>query len=509
MSAIITDDFRKNNANAFVTAINTLATDSPIDTGTGYYLGIGKSDPWPDETSAPTPTGSELERQDVLQNLISMKLIESSEVERLLPKSNQDWATARKYKRYDTTDRTCFNQTLSGGSITEYACYVIHNSTLYLCLSNGGGVNSTVAPSSAVKNGGGVISVDGEVGENSADGYIWVKINEIDVAGSAFKDSSTFFEIPADITPPANSTQGLLYGFKIVSAGSGYTDDVHAATLRYTQIDGTTATATLYIRVEDTEVVEVIDVDSPTGGTLQLSNLVGFGVGASNGVLRASIDFNSTQTFLTQCEIQPLIAPVEGFGSANLDVFPPYYVGIKTDFENTDGGETLIDTKFRQVSLIKNPLIDKQNDGSPGPAAEFFFGTIDSLPHLTLTTLTSSTVDSGWYFEVTAGATTGQKAWIDYIDSSSSPKKIYFHQNSSSTVTQDALPASGTITVYNSSGVSQETGRVYSAIVAPEHDDSPSLTQLDLSGEVIMLDNITPILRSAVQTEKVRIVLQF
>ena len=81
MSAIITDDFRRNNADAFVTAINTLAVDSPLSQSTGFYVGIGKSDPWLDDTAPPTPTGSELERQDVLQNLNSMKLIESNEFE--------------------------------------------------------------------------------------------------------------------------------------------------------------------------------------------------------------------------------------------------------------------------------------------------------------------------------------------------------------------------------------------------------------------------------------------
>jgi len=498
MSAIITDDFRKNNANAFVTAVNTLATDSPSYSGTGYYVGIGKSDPWPDDTDPPTPSGSELERQDAIQNLISMKLLESNEIERLLPKSNQDWNTSRIYKRYDTTDRTCFSQTLSAGSITEYACYAIFNNVLYLCLSNGGGVNSTVAPNSAVKNGGGTITVDGEVGENSGDGYIWVRIGTIPTA-SDFKDSSTFFEIPTNITPPANSTQGLIYGFKIVSAGSGYTDDVHAATLRLTQIDGTTDTKSLFIRVENTEVIEVIDEDVSEGGTLTLSDFVGFGLGSSNGAVKASINFDSTQTFITECEIQPLIAPVDGFGSNNLDIFPSYYIGVKTDFENTDDGETLVDTKFRQVSIIKNPIIDKDED-SPRE-----HGIINSLAYLEVATLPSTSSDlSGWYFKET---NSGQKAWIDFIDTTTN--RIYFHQNSSSKVTQDVVPSTGTIGIFNSSDAQQGGDVSYTAVVSSEHADSPEFSQFDISGEVIMLHNISPILRSAVQTEKVRIVLQF
>ena len=502
MSAIITDDFRKNNANAFVTAVNTLATDSPASAGTGYYVGIGKSDPWSDDTTPPTPVGSELERQNVLQNLISMKLLEASEIERLLPKTNQTWSSGRKYKVYDTTDRTCFNQTITGGSIDDYSCYAIYSDSLYLCLSNGGGVNSTIAPGTCVTSADAAISgTVGEVGEGS-DNYIWVNIGAIDVAGSAFKDSTTFFEIPTNITPPANSTQGLLYGFKIVSAGSGYTDNVLSATLRYTQIDGTTATSTLYIRVEDTEVKEVLSIDSPSGGSLTLSDFEGFGVGASNGIVKASIYFDNSpeQPFITQCEIQPMFAPPEGFGGNNLDVFPPYYVGVATDFTNTDDGETLVNTKFRQVSIIKNPIIDRTED-SP---EEYL--SINCLPYLELGTLSSTSIESGSYLVVTA---TGEKAWIDYIDSSTSPKRIYFHQNSTWPITQDALPATGTIELFSPSDVSLESGRAYSAIVRGEHDSSPSLSQLDISGDIILLHNITPILRSSVQAEKVRITLQF
>ena len=135
--------------------------------------------------------------------------------------------------------------------------------------------------------------------------------------------------------------------------------------------------------------------------------------------------------------------------------------------------------------------------------------------------LSSITPGSGWYVEKT---TTGEKAWIDYIDASGTPDKIYFHQNSSTTVTQDLLPVSGTIKMYNASGVQQpnsSTTFAYTSIVDAEHYDdaldvsplnSPSpitLSQLDLTGEVLMLDNRIYITRSSAQNDKVRIVLQF
>ena len=521
MPAIITDDHRKNNANAFVTNVNTLATDSPLTQASGYYIGIGKSDPWPDESDPPTPTGSELERQDAIQNLISMKLLTSTNIERLLPKTNQTWSSGNVWKRYDRTDRTCFNIAYDGSTVTSRGCYAIGtDGYLYLCLDNNSGANSTVAPQSSYDSPSG--TVDGEVTQGS-DGYMWVRIGQVPT-GSDFANSSTFFEIPVNITPPANSTQGLLYGFKIVSAGSGYTNGIYPATLRYTQIDGTTGTTALNILVAGKKVTEVISGDSPMTSpvdSLVLADFVGFGVGRSNGILKASIDFTSAPSVdspYTEADIQPLIAPSAGFGANNLDVFPPYYVGVSSDFDGNDSpaGETPVDLTFRQVSIIKSPTFDSANDSPES------YGTIDSLSYILMDgseDLSSLTPASGWYVEKT---TTGEKAWIDYIDTSGTPDKIYFHQNSSTTVTQDLLPLSGTLKIFNASGVQQPNDSTtfdYTSIVDSEHYDdalnhsplnSPiTLSQLDLSGEVLMLDNRTSITRSGAQNDKVRIVLQF
>ena len=488
MSAIITDDFRRNNADAFVTAINTLAIDSPLSQSTGYYVGIGKSDPWLDDTDAPIPTGSELERQDVLQNLNSMKLIESNEVERLLPKTGQAWVTGRKYKVYDGTDRTCFNQTIVGSSINQYACYAHLSGVLYLCLSNKSNGASSVSPSSAA-------AADGDVGENSGDSYVWTRIGVIPTA-SDFVDSTTFFEIPANLSSGID-TIGLLYGFKVVNGGAGYSivDGAKAAKVRYTQLDGTTATAAVKINVVDGVVTSVGSATgSPLGSAIDLSEFTGFGVGASNGIRKASVMFDSEPTSTTRADIQPLFAPAGGFGADNLDVFPPFFVGIATDFVGADPigagnvTETLVDTKFRQCSIIKN--IAMTADDSPHN-----FSVVNSLQCLNLSASISVTSDSGWYFLVN---TSLEKAWIDFIDTTNN--KVYFHQNSSADVTQDAIPSSGTVKVYNTGDVLQAT-IAYGSITAPEHNA--------FSGDVIMVDNRVPILRSSVQTEKVRIILQF
>ena len=113
--------------------------------------------------------------------------MEEADISRLLPKTNQTWNSGRIYKRYDTTDRTCFNQDIVSNQIEKYSCFVIYNDSLYLCLGNNNDTASTVDPQS-------IVSIDGDV-EEGGDSYIWVKIGDIPV-GNDFENSNTFFPNP-------------------------------------------------------------------------------------------------------------------------------------------------------------------------------------------------------------------------------------------------------------------------------------------------------------------------
>lgn len=484
MSAIITNNFRKNAANLFVEDIATQSNDnSPVS---GYYIGIGKSDPWPDENAPPTPLKSEIDKQDAIANLISLKSIESGEVERLLPMTNTTWTSGRIYKSYDPTDDTCFNVDVDGsGSITEYQCYVLSDDgALYLCLGNNNSNSSSNNPKALSLS-------DGDVGQfdaHTADKYIWVKIGTPS-SGSDFVQSETFFEIPTNVT---SSTQGLLYGFKVIDGGTGYTNGNQTVDLQVTQLDGSTAKNTTDFKasISNGVVQKIVDVSGNdlkiASGTLENTGYKG----STNGIKKATVSITGAGTPTSEAIIQPLYGPPEGFGGDNLNVFPPFYIGISSDFEQDDEGETLTDIKFRQVSIIKDA---GYTDDSEIPTDN----TVrDSLSYITLDAASSlpSGDFSGWYFEVDS---TNQRAWIDKIDGD----KIYFHQNSSLHSGEELPNATNTtIRIYDENGNSKGTD-IYNSVTPPEHDD--------YTGEILFLENRLPITRSAVQTEKVRIILQF
>ena len=101
---------------------------------------------------------------------------------------------------------------------------------------------------------------------------------------------------------------------------------------------------------------------------------------------------------------------------------------------------------------------------------------------------------------------TGEQAWVDKLDSG----KIYFHQNSSTGRTGGNITGSTrnpintansqSYQLYNDQHVSQGTFTV-SGTTAAEHDEN--------TGELIFLENRSPITRTSTQTEKARIILQF
>ena len=67
-NAIITEEFRKNQANlliADITKTQDVSDPDPANHHMGYYIGIGKSDRWGADDVAPAPTGSKIEKEDV------------------------------------------------------------------------------------------------------------------------------------------------------------------------------------------------------------------------------------------------------------------------------------------------------------------------------------------------------------------------------------------------------------------------------------------------------------
>lgn len=126
MPAIISDNFRVQNAKEFIESVNE---DS-------IYLFIGKSNAWPNEGVPPNPVDSLQETEYThWDDMIAAKIITTDDIVHMIPRVN--WTSGVVYTQYDPTD----------SELHRKEFYVMNsNYRVYKCIDNNGGLPSTVEP---------------------------------------------------------------------------------------------------------------------------------------------------------------------------------------------------------------------------------------------------------------------------------------------------------------------------------------------------------------------------
>ena len=404
-----------------------------------YYIGVGKSDPFVGsataDTAPPQPVISYATDVEARNNLIAMrKVIATADLAAapairgdagyVVPRVN--WTQGNYYKAWDSTDLTCFYPTTENG-ITIYPCYVVYGTSIYICVTAGYASSAGIgSPRLSAQTAPASTTTGAPV--SGTDNYSWVLIGPIGLdltgfvttipapnsgsysAGVGSLDSSQFVKIlrntsagssliPA--TPAANtastSSSGKVYSVKIVSGGSGYTNGSNFTVYG----DGTT-TALGSIVV--------------TSGVITGVNITNPGAGYTSGTITIAAGDG------TGAELVPIISPINGFGYDAVSDLPAWFAGFSALFASGDtsyptaGDIPLIDA-FRQVSLIRNPVVVESN-------ANNTYRCLKSLRFYT--TASATTLSTGDVIEDSNGA----RAFVDYYDTAS--KIVYYHQNTSS-----------------------------------------------------------------------------
>lgn len=565
MAAIITDDFRRNSVEFLINDIKdkqaassgagnpTTDDDATKDTAEEfeYFLGIGKSDAWENDSSgrsetdanfsAPIPSGSVEDSQNVLDNIIGAVGVGSttaSEVYYLIPRNN--WTSGRRYKRWNIHDPDMFNISVVGG-LTYYPCYTINANKIYVCLDNGslqsGAFNETTnvytpQSSESVPSGGnaaGSGSGSRFPADRDAKGYIWAYIADLNSTSKFNTDQ--FVSITQEATIQASGTTaqgasdattqtgGLIYGFEIVNSGTTATGDnlTGQTELELVGEDSTGGPATVGL-IYDTTNGKITNVKfSANSGTHQPSDFPKTYKKASVRIKNGSTVWNAG----SEPEIRPLIAPVNGFGHTPTQDLPAFYAGIACDLVGNVASEFATTLSYRQISLLRNPTRDTSatSTSETGTGAddepttgdgtydvrEAYDGLkrmkISSSPNLSNVSTGDILVDK----TSTVGGTgepIAARAFIDYVDDTND--YIYFHQNNSTNVNQQEFSTSGStlVDIFPAAGGSAlHTDLSFTAIQSPE------LTPR--TGEVMFIENRKPIQRAAAQTEEIKLVIQF
>lgn len=480
MPAIITDKVRRSTTEHFY-KLFTEANDagqsgSPSSSGEGVWIGIGRSQPYAanegaTDFSVPYPGSMPFDEELVRENVFSLV---RGEVQYLIPRNRL--IQGRRYKKYDPTDWSCFYPSNAEDGSELLPCYVEVNRRIYLILQNGGG---SALPTATLPNAVNTIQ--------TFDGFTFAYVTEVPSDSKFY--TPQFVEIPeknSDALDYSNDPSGFLYGFKVVSGGSGYAAG-NTATIRGVDASGN------YKEYTDRPIT------LGPGGSITGITLPTLAVGDSNltGWKKASVRITGIGT---GAHIVPLIGPVNGFANPANDIkehLPVWFLGVTADFEGKVEGAAKI-IPFRQISVIYNPDRDPTNESNIANGQLIpDENAMDGLRYFVLDSSPSETPNTGTVILETA---TGSRAYFDRyreVDINGTPEhRFYFHESSFSP-TADAFPnfsANGTITIGNVS-------YTYTSIGEPEYVRG--------TGDVLFVENRNRIDRSVSQTEEIKVVIQF
>ena len=529
MTAIVTTPFRVVNATNF--------KEDVADAGNSVYVAIGKSDAWSNATSDLTDT-TPFTPQDRLddiseayQNLIGMKKVTATEVSNIVPRHT--WTSGRSYIAWDSEDATIYDK----------AFYIITSEfKVYKCIIAGAGA-STVEPVH--------INTDPT---SETDGYTWKYMYTVTVTDAekfltiSYMPTNTL-DFPVTQTGGNNNSSsttvtltaantGIKAGQLVTGSGitggttvasvSGTTLVLSAAMavannttmtfgrLATTNVNYANQTAQINSRDSSTaagiERYEVIAGGTGYSGT-PTAEVTGDGTGAtatvtvSGGAVTAvnvnakGTDYNIAQVTIsggggTGATARAVISPPGGHGVDPTSELGAFFVGINTQLSGSEGGDLTVGNDFRQVSLIKNPLVF--NGSTIATAA-----TLRARKSLVLASgasMTGFAVD-----QVIVGSSSSAKAYLVEIDTSN--KILYYYQNSKTgfkpfvqadTIT-GTLPSGGSASLDQSSATSWY-GQATNGY-GPEVKNN--------SGQLIFLENRAPINRSSSQIEDIKLIVEF
>ena len=377
--------------------------------------------------------------------------------------AQQKMVALKRIAQSDVTNAITRYNWISGNTYAEYddqdsalttkQFYVITDDlNVYKCLKVGSGA-------SVVKPTGTNVYANPE----AADGYIWKYMYTLSGTQASKFLTNTFIPVNT-LTVDDGSLQwdvqtasevGAIHRIRVTAGGTGYTS---APTVT---IDGDGAGATATATVVAGVVTEI--TMSTIGNNYSQAVVTISGGGGSAATARA------------------VISPVGGHGSDPVTELGGFFTMLNVQLDGSEGaGDFPVDNDYRQLGMVLNPY----EYGTTNVATAT---TLIATEQLTYTGL------SGGNFapdDLMVGQTSGAQAYIDSVDTVTGT--IRFHQETGS--------GFGTFQV----GESVEVGGVSATVntlVDPEAEK--------FSGDVLYIENRSPVTRAADQIEDVKLVLEF
>ena len=486
MPAIITNKFRIHNQEQFVESF----TESSANV---YYLGIGRPQAFATSTrgdsrtdnegtdAAPlTPVDSIGDEFYTFDDMLAAKKVTSSDVSISIPRRNWTTGTVYDYYRHDYGNRVTGGTTTqaanSGATNLFDATFYVMSSTfnVYKVLDNNGNAASTVEPTGTSSS---ILT--------TGDGYKWKYMYTLSATQQANFLSTDFMAVATNSTVASAAVDGAVNIVKIKTAGSGGTNGSHTSVP--IRGDGSSGAATVTI----------------SGGAVTAVTVTTPGTGYTFAYIRVADINTAGGGSLSGTELDVIIEPKGGHGKNAIKELGGFFVMMNTNFEAAEAGNSgdfTTANDFRRVALMR----DIQSGGSAASAT-----TLRGTKAILVTSPSGTfTVD-----EEINQATTGAVGKVVEWDSSNNI--LYYIQTR---FNDEGVDSNGNQTAF--SGANTITGQSSSVTATPSTSsttvDSVVFTsgynagEIDAdTGDIMYIENRSPITRAADQTENVKLIIEF
>ena len=544
MPAIVTNKFRIHNAKQFVEAFDEVGATSGAaitDTAglltTNMYLFIGKVTAWTDDTAPPTPTDSVANTvYNHWRDMIAAKKIGSTDVSHVVPRYN--WTSGSNYYAYNHANNSLFDQQF----------YVMTDDyNVYKCLANNNsGGTSTTKPS-----GTGTAIIE------TADTYAWKfmyqvsaakalkfvtpsympvqRVRKANLAIANTTDSSFQYDIEIAANTSGNgaievchvTTGGSAYKFEVGTVQSGYTETTTTAkigggSLATNQIvdcdiyftDGALAGTGGTITAFDagTDVVTYAPATASAavdgvaysiapkcvitgdghGANVRLTNTASGVIGDVVVVSGGNNYGNAVATISTNTGtagvITPIVGPLGGHGGNAIEELGGFFVMVNSRLEYGESGNFTTNNDFRKIGLLAQPLYSNGDVAVATTADQCVTATIQSWNS------TAFAED-----ELVTGALSGATGKVVDFKSNTTLRMVDVTMGGNTTAGYDSIKGSfqANETITAPSGASSNT----SAVVGGDFEK--------FSGDVLYVENRSPVTRADDQIEDVKLIIEF
>jgi len=499
MPAIITNKFRIHNSEQFTESFSEAVPNV-------YYMGIGRPQAFGTltrgdsrttnegtDTVPLTPVDSVQDEYYYFDDMLAAKRVTSSDVSYVVPRRNWTAGIVYDYYRHDYGNRitgTTTTQTSDSGASTLWdSTFYVLTSTyqVFKCLDNNGGAAVTSGNEPSVAEGTTTILTTG-------DGYKWKYMYTLSAAQQTNFLSTDFMPVSTNTTISNAAVDGGIDIVKIKTAGTGGTDGTHTSIP--IRGDGSSGTVSVTISSGAVTAVTVTNVGSGyTFGYITVADIIAAG---GTGLSGTELD-----VIIPPRNITAAGSAYGGHGADAVKELGAYYVMLNTNFEadeTSNTGDFTTSNDFRRVMLIKDP----QSGGSAATAT-----TLRGTKAIFLSSASGTfTVD-----EEINQATTGAVGKVVEHDTTNSI--LYYIQTR---FNDHGVDSNGNLTAF--SGTNTITGQSSSVTATPSSSsttvDNIAFTsgyagaEIDSNtGDVVYVENRSPITRASDQTENVKLIIEF